>query len=124
MGEPQDIDSCLDLSAYLKHVLAAFGMDTSIIFDSLDGCRLVPFQAAVKRGVWPHIWLALEPFFKKHRSAYRRHYGGSGAPNIQADVSPRFCQRAAPVDPQDACISVDDDLALEVKNTFVHFATQ
>merc|ERR1712100_985078 len=71
--EPQESSSCFNLSSYLKHVLGLCGMDSSIIFDSLDGRRLVSFQAAVKRAVWPRAWQALEPIFKRHRAAYRQH---------------------------------------------------
>merc|ERR1711862_532364 len=87
---PQAENGRTALSTYLRAVLKTCGLDAFEIFDSLDGCRLVRYQAVVRRAEWPESRQALEPLLKEHKAAYRRHYGGTGAPYVQADVRPLF----------------------------------
>jgi len=125
---PQDDPAGFSLSRYLQLLLIACGLDSGSIFDSLDGRYLVPFHAAVKRSVWPVLWQTLDIIFKEQRSAYRRHYGGSGAPHIQADVAPRFHTETAAMQVSESseCPGLtpnpDEGASLEIKNTFIHFA--
>jgi hypothetical protein len=120
-----DSSSCFSLSNYLQHILNLCAIGPNAIFDSLDGRRLVPFQAAVRRVLWPRLWETLEPIFRKQRAAYRQHHGGSGAPQIQVDVPPRFCHEPAyPAEMLEDDASTDDGIVLKHKNTFLHFATR
>jgi len=138
--EPRDDPTCFTLSSYLQLLLSACGLDPASIFDSLDGRYLVPFQAAVKRSLWPLLWQTLDGIFKEQRTAYRRLYGGSGAPHIQADVAPRFHTKPVDMPPteskewpgqtsspdEEGCEDLEgfEDLRIyrQVKNSFIHFA--
>jgi hypothetical protein len=83
-------DGDFNFSSYLQHLMVACGMRSDQVFASLDGRHLVSYQAAVRRAHWHLLWKSLEPVMKRHQSVYRRKYGGSGAPNVQVDVTPRF----------------------------------
>lgn len=39
-------------------------MEPGTVFSSLDGREVLPFQAVVRKAVWPKLWLTLEPVFK------------------------------------------------------------
>lgn len=120
------------LAGYLQHLLSLCGA-VDRVYDSLDCRRVVPFQAVVSRAHWAKQWTILEPMFKKQRAAYRRHNGGAGAPQLQADVPPRFQSAAVDcaslpgfevsesVENSDAYENIDADkmVPLVVKNTFV-----
>mmetsp|Transcript_25623 Transcript_25623/g.82721 ORF Transcript_25623/g.82721 Transcript_25623/m.82721 type:complete len:345 (+) Transcript_25623:112-1146(+) len=131
--EAQDLTN-FNLSSYLQHILSLCGMETTVVFDSLDGRRLVFFQAVVRRAVWSKLWETLQPILKKQQSAYRRHYGGSGAPHIQVDVQPRFDEgtmqavvRECQPSPSSTDLPPSEEAAyawqVQIKNTFVHFTT-
>lgn len=123
--EQPDSSCCFSLSSYLQGILSLCGIGPDVIFDNLDGRRLVSFQAAVRRVLWPRLWETLEPIFRKQRAAYRQHHGGSGAPQIQVDVPPRFCNEPAyPAEMLEDDASTDDGIVLQNKNTFLHFATR
>lgn len=124
------------LGGYLQKLLAVCGVHTSCVFDCLDGRPLVFFQAAVPRTAWPCLWDALEPVLKKQQTAYRRRYGGTGAPRIDADVEPRFrseastefgssvglyCSSGKLGELGDGDSDSWDWQPVPVKNTFVHF---
>lgn len=111
------------LRAYLQCVLSLYGIDSSEIFDSLDGRRVVYWQAVVRTSTWSRLWCVLQPLFKEQAAAYRRHHGGTQAPVLRADTPPRF--REEPIDfarlqcgPLE---TIGDERPLPVKNTFVHF---
>lgn len=120
---PDDPES-FTLTTYLQHILKVRGLDASVIFDSLDGRRVVYWQAVVRKAVWSQLWCTLEPIFKQLSTAYRKHYGCTGAPFIRAGVSPRF--RSEPVEfarlRYGAAGCSSEESPLPVKNTFVHFA--
>jgi hypothetical protein len=122
---PQDSSSAFGLTTYLQHLLGLVGLDPEVIFDELDGRQVVPFQAVVNRALWHRLWQTLAPLFKKQRAAYRRYYGGSGAPQIQADVLPRFCsnEQTHLRGPLQWDGSASDNDELQVKNTFIQFTT-
>jgi len=118
---PQNDSDAFGFSSYLHRVLRPCGLDPEGISDRLDGRQVVHFQAVVNRETWHRLWQTLEPLFKKQRAAYRRRYGGSGAPQIQVDVAPRFCTEQTSSLEHTRWIASDDDDELPVKNTFIQF---
>eukprot|EP00913_Durusdinium_trenchii_P030933 g28971.t1 len=61
-----------------------------MVDDSLDGQTLVPYQCVVLRSAWDPLREDLLSVEQLQRSAYRRANGGSSAPALQEEVTPRF----------------------------------
>merc|ERR1711957_427973 len=115
-------DRCLPLASYLSDFLSTLGAPEVAVFDSLDGWRLAPYQAAMRRNDWAMSWKLLEEPFKEMRSAYRHLYGGTAAPDLSLNTKPKF------VEPAKSVGHVDEahDRAWEctTKSTFLHFEVE
>lgn len=124
--EPADLEA-FTLPAYLRSFLARLGLDIEA-YGSLDGRRLVPYQAAVRRGAWQHAWAAMEGPFLSQKVAYRRLLGGTNAPELKVGVEPRFVPLDGrhPVDARGhaaAIAAAPPRVPLPVRSTFVHFSS-
>eukprot|EP00931_Biecheleriopsis_adriatica_P110164 TRINITY_DN8442_c0_g1_i1.p1 TRINITY_DN8442_c0_g1~~TRINITY_DN8442_c0_g1_i1.p1 ORF type:complete len:367 (+),score=31.27 TRINITY_DN8442_c0_g1_i1:60-1103(+) len=95
-------DEYITLQIYLQTLLRFCNQDPNVIFSSLDGKRVAPFQAVVQRSSWPGLWNVLEPLLGQHRSVYRLKYGGTGAPSLSIDVPPIFEYDAGTSDSEDS----------------------
>eukprot|EP00929_Paragymnodinium_shiwhaense_P086433 TRINITY_DN4694_c0_g1_i10.p2 TRINITY_DN4694_c0_g1~~TRINITY_DN4694_c0_g1_i10.p2 ORF type:complete len:188 (+),score=33.56 TRINITY_DN4694_c0_g1_i10:203-766(+) len=106
--------------AYLQKLIRTCGSDTRV-FSSLDGRRLVPYQAAVLRSEWDLIEKKLKDLFSAQCSAYRFLRGGSGAPKLKAEVNARFVSESKPLS-EPTKLSLDDFMIFKVEhNTFLDF---
>lgn len=111
------------LAAYLRSFLSAMDVDLEA-HDSIDGRKLVNYQAAVRRDEWEHAWQLLEAPFKAQGSAYRRLFGGRRAPELTVSTDPRFVGSAAVKASGSPTLTCDPPPGLgsiPVKHTFVHF---
>merc|ERR1712232_973742 len=108
------------LVSYLRHIMPILGLDC-FVADRLDGRPVVFYQAVFRRSHRPRIQQALEPALQDHRAAYRRHYGGKGAPCLRVDVEPRFLQSADSAAVPARYTSQADATAMPVINTFIQF---
>jgi len=60
------------------------------VLDSLDGRKLAPYQAAMRRDDWQKIQDQVADILVSQRQAYRRMFRGSGSPAILEAQEPRF----------------------------------
>eukprot|EP00405_Crypthecodinium_cohnii_P016509 CAMPEP_0206455990 /NCGR_PEP_ID=MMETSP0324_2-20121206/22105_1 /ASSEMBLY_ACC=CAM_ASM_000836 /TAXON_ID=2866 /ORGANISM="Crypthecodinium cohnii, Strain Seligo" /LENGTH=374 /DNA_ID=CAMNT_0053926847 /DNA_START=42 /DNA_END=1163 /DNA_ORIENTATION=+ len=84
--DPQEFN----VPMYLRHLLRCAGKEVEV-FDSLDGRRLLFYQASTRRCDWLQVWGTWHLFARRHAAAYRRRFGGTGAPSFQGNMEPRFC---------------------------------
>mmetsp|Transcript_59435 Transcript_59435/g.137329 ORF Transcript_59435/g.137329 Transcript_59435/m.137329 type:complete len:441 (+) Transcript_59435:36-1358(+) len=77
------------VSQYLQMFAEKAGVDL-LVYDSMDGQHVVPYQAVVSRAGWHQAEAQFMDYFRLQRAAYRRIFGGSAAPVIKADVEARF----------------------------------
>ena len=77
------------LAAFVNRCAANLGLDLEA-YDSLDGQPLVHYQCVVRSDKWQLVQDQFLAAFQIQRRAYRRMNGGSIAPNVRADVGPRF----------------------------------
>lgn len=97
---------------YLRALLRAIGCSTRI-FDSLDGRRLVPYQAVLLISEWKQVEEQFQEIFRWQRAAFRHHYGGNGAPRINFGIEPRFLGNHIPAE-------IDEPkMVVCTKNSFV-----
>lgn len=78
------------LPGYLRELLVRLNLHDVPVFDRLHGRRLARYQAVLRRTDWERAWRIIEGPFRDQRAAYRRLFGGAVAPEISADVPPRF----------------------------------
>lgn len=118
---PEKDPRSFSLCSYLKHMLTYCGQDSGLIFDRLDGRRLIYFEAAVQGSLWPSLHAVIQPVMKMQQQAYRRFNGGSAAPHLHVENSPRFQDDAPDLDDLEDFPSDSEDLCLATKGTFIHF---
>ncbi|CAK9047789.1 unnamed protein product, partial [Durusdinium trenchii] len=87
--EPEPVGSRFRLGPYLRSLVKCLGAEIET-YDSLDGQTLVPYQCVVLRSAWDPLREDLLSVEQLQRSAYRRANGGSSAPALQEEVTPRF----------------------------------
>lgn len=87
-----------ELPDYLRSFLSLLGVEEEV-HESLDGLRLVPYQAVVGRAAWERIWGSLEGPYKAMRAAYRQLHGGKHAPEITLHNTPHTRAHGAVVAP-------------------------
>eukprot|EP00931_Biecheleriopsis_adriatica_P091982 TRINITY_DN65824_c0_g1_i1.p1 TRINITY_DN65824_c0_g1~~TRINITY_DN65824_c0_g1_i1.p1 ORF type:complete len:362 (-),score=31.49 TRINITY_DN65824_c0_g1_i1:65-1150(-) len=91
---PQEDQATFNLCQYLQSLLIYLDLDPSVVWDRLDSRPLVYFQATVLAHTWTSLAKVVEPLMKKHQQAYRRCNGGSAAPVLRIEESPRFAETA------------------------------
>lgn len=84
---------CWRLAVYLTQLVDRLGIDMEVL-DSFDGKPLAPYQAVVRREDWQNIRDRVAHVLVNQRRAYRRLFGGSGAPAIVEASEPRFSNGA------------------------------
>lgn len=117
---------------YLWEFLCSFQLlvedlgQPAILHDTMDGRRLVPYQAAVRWGDWRRVWPLLEPAFRRQRAAYRHLLGGTCAPQLSVCTEPRFSaianaswEEPAPSHAQAPGLA-ESPLRVAVQRTFLH----
>lgn len=108
-----------ELPWYLRAFLHCVGLEVDI-HETLDGRRLVPYQAVVRRGDWERAWAALEKPWRAHKAAYRKLHGGRCAPELASDVAARFLPHATVAAPNPTR-GQGARTRVPVMRTFVHF---
>eukprot|EP00438_Fugacium_kawagutii_P001358 Skav232150 [mRNA] locus=scaffold1040:215287:236408:- [translate_table: standard] len=83
-----------NLSLYVRLFVERLGHQLET-FDSLDGRLLVPYQCVIQRKAWETVRKSFNKVYPLQKTAYRHANGGSGAPGVHEDVSPRFVPAAA-----------------------------
>lgn len=101
------------LKEYLCELLARLSIPDIVIEDSVDGQRLAPYQAAVQLEEWSRTWQRLEGPFREQRAAYRRLFGGTGAPELTIGAKPKFVSGAWVSRPRTGFPSLDQTPASE-----------
>jgi len=106
-------------STYLQDLVRILGYWDVDVFNSLDGRYVAFFQAVMRRDVWKSMEKQVQDFMHKHAAAYRHWYGGTAAPNLQADAPPMFQDKLRRE-------QLDEDQQVQweglcYKNTFIHF---
>lgn len=114
---------------YLREFLRQLGVHVDV-YDTLDGRRLVPYQAVLMRGNWELASAAIEEPWKTHKAAYRRRYGGTSAPYFVENMEPRVLANEAAVEVA-VMVGVSaecatpafekKDVPMKIKNSFLHF---
>merc|ERR1711971_165113 len=84
------------LSAFQMRLPGFRVEDAVAVYDSLDSRRLAQYQAVLTRTGWGKLWAVLESPFKEMRAVYRHRFGGTTAPEITVDVTPRFVNLGSP----------------------------
>lgn len=111
---------------YLREFLSRLGIHDVGIESTLDGRRLAPYQAAVRRKDVDRVWTALEQPFRVQKAMYRLRYGGRTAPELDRVVRPRFLPHpsvsASPGSAEDRG-SERPARRVPVARTFVHFGS-
>eukprot|EP00405_Crypthecodinium_cohnii_P047745 CAMPEP_0206569036 /NCGR_PEP_ID=MMETSP0325_2-20121206/26197_1 /ASSEMBLY_ACC=CAM_ASM_000347 /TAXON_ID=2866 /ORGANISM="Crypthecodinium cohnii, Strain Seligo" /LENGTH=432 /DNA_ID=CAMNT_0054072545 /DNA_START=302 /DNA_END=1597 /DNA_ORIENTATION=- len=82
-------ESGFNFPFYLKKVLEALGCKADV-WDSLDGRKLVPYQASVRGDVWEAVSEKFGEVIQFQRSAYRFVHGGKSAPKVRKAAGPHF----------------------------------
>lgn len=118
--EPAQLEA-FTLPVYLRTFLARLGVDVEV-YGTLDGRRLVPYQAVVRRGAWERAWALMEGPFLSQKAAYRRLLGGTTAPELKLGVDPRFVPLAPASAAPAAKATSSRSMRLPVRSTFVHFS--
>jgi len=106
------------LADYLNCLLCLEGL-TFKASPSLDGQRLVPYQAVMIREDWEASRPHLEHVMQLQATAYRRLKGGTGAPKLRLAGEAHFTEEFVAYEP--ICMQPP---GLTVKNTFVEFPDQ
>ena len=88
------------LADYLKCFMDKLGHPTLFFYDTLDGCKLVPYQCVVKRQDWEQLKKFFMPAFRLQKAAYRRGNGGTVAPSLVEDVRPHCSSQEPCYEPQ------------------------
>ena len=110
----------MPLAEYLYLLLSRCGQEVQV-FDSLDGRKLVPYQAAVQQGSLVQAWPLLQGALKRQRAEYRRFHGGSGAPEVKAGSEPRFLMHSFEEPSTEVSPCEAEEESLPVRGTFLHF---
>lgn len=120
----------MPLCKYLQEFLSRLGVSGVNFHDSLDGRKLLPYQAAVLLDAWNRVRQILEQPLAEQRTAYRRLFGGSAAPDVRIVAEPRFATDVERDAPDDAMLTSGMSSAghagegsVPVRGTFVHFST-
>mmetsp|Transcript_91165 Transcript_91165/g.199681 ORF Transcript_91165/g.199681 Transcript_91165/m.199681 type:complete len:393 (+) Transcript_91165:1-1179(+) len=82
-------DRGFNFPLYLQGVLEILGFEADI-WDSLDGRRLVPYQACIRGDVWEAVSEKFGEVIQFQRSAYRFVHGGKSAPKVRKAAGPHF----------------------------------
>lgn len=82
------------LAEYLKLFMSQLGHDLTT-YETLDCCKLVPYQCVVKRSDWERFREPFTQAFRLQKAAYRRANGGTTAPALLEDVKPHFSTRVS-----------------------------
>eukprot|EP00438_Fugacium_kawagutii_P015808 Skav206884 [mRNA] locus=scaffold3287:13187:18436:- [translate_table: standard] len=80
------------LAEYLKLFMSQLGHALTT-YETLDCCKLVPYQCVVKRSDWERLREPFTQAFRLQKAAYRRANGGTTAPALLEDVKPHFSTR-------------------------------
>lgn len=78
------------LSEYLQALVRRIGLEDLKVFGSIDGRRLVPYQAAVVKQSWEAAHHCIREAFDIQQAAYRRLHKGKAAPELHFGKEPRF----------------------------------
>lgn len=112
---------------FLQTFLHRIGINVEV-YPTVDGQRLVYFQAALLREDWDRASTALDSGpWRAHNAAYRAKYGGKHAPKLSVS-EPRFCDHPLPGAAQVAPAMTDEvesvksePCRIPVLATFIHF---
>jgi len=103
------------LADYLKCFMDKLGHPL-FFYDTLDGCKLVPYQCVVKRQDWEQLKKFFTPAFRLQKAAYRRGNGGTTAPSLVEDVRPH-CSSQEPCYAK--CLHEETIVKTVVRKTFL-----
>jgi len=81
------------LSEYLQCFMGLLGHRMKT-YDAMDGRRLVSYQCVVVRQEWDELKNSFFDAFRVQRAAYRHAHGGTAAPSLVQDASPRWDEQA------------------------------
>lgn len=73
------------LAEYLKVFVEKLGYNLQT-YETLDSCKLVPYQCVVKRSDWEQLRESFTLAFRLQKAAYRRANGGKMAPSLVEDA--------------------------------------
>lgn len=81
------------LSEYLQCFMGHLGHKMKT-YNVMDGRKLVSYQCVVVRQEWDELKNSFFDAFRVQRAAYRRAHGGTLAPSLVQDASPRWDEQA------------------------------
>jgi len=123
----EHVSSSNSFAWFFQTFLHRIGVDVEV-HPTLDGQRLVYFQAALSREDWCRARAALDGGpWRAHNAAYRAKYGGTHAPKLRVS-EPRFCDHPMFVAARPA--PVIDEMPqretgrVQVVGTFIHFGSR
>jgi hypothetical protein len=124
--EWEQLKQVVPLPEYLRELLRRLEIRDVEVFDSLDGGKVVPYQAVVQQRAWERAWLCLEAPWGCMRVAYRRKLGGGHAPKLEVGTEPKYV-KLSPDAPAETVESSDDEevhgaSGVPVRGTFVHYS--
>lgn len=125
---PETTESCwktterIDMPGYLRQFLRCLDLQDVRVHDSLDGRRLMHYQAVVGSKDWDRVWAALEEPFKAQRAAYRHVYQTKAAPVLELNTEPRLMALEEQAQLDSHAPPGLDEVSFVVQRTFVQVA--
>ncbi|CAJ1371400.1 unnamed protein product [Effrenium voratum] len=92
LGSWSSDKSKFNAASYIQQFLRRLG-HAFRTFDTLDGQKLVPYQAALRRDEWEKVGKELIQAFSLQKAAYRRLHGGCQAPDLKENNRPTYQRR-------------------------------
>lgn len=106
------------LRSYMMQLLPAIGCPDVQVYDEMEGRQLVPYQAVVPRSQWENVKARFQEVFRVQQSAYRKLNGGTSAPKMAEDGTPRWAT-VPDTPPLEKPCKLTMGYYYEVRNTFV-----
>lgn len=80
------------LAEYLTVFVEKLGYNLQT-YETLDSCKLVPYQCVVKRSDWEQLRESFTLAFRRQKAAYRRANGGTTAPSLVEDAEAHWASQ-------------------------------